>query len=134
MTAQERGRELEREVAKLLGADLVPGSGAFFSKMDVQGQGVLWSAKHSDSEHVKVNHHLFDECLAAIHGPGGLGGSYYPGVVTRCSDGLVIASLRLSDLADLLHERRPVSSKPSQTHVNLSRRTPSLLRDQSGES
>jgi hypothetical protein len=47
-TPQEEGRHWERRFAKLLGADLVPGSGSqWFAKLDVNDRTILWGLKWS---------------------------------------------------------------------------------------
>lgn len=130
-TPQQQGRDFEHRVAEMIGGSVVPGSGAGFSKLDLDGVGsILWSLKRFPTrDSVPVNQALFSEALSAIHGPGGVGGIYLPGVISESRDGLVVASMRLTDMAALLHEQRPISGSSPVSSIDFDRRRPALLRD-----
>lgn len=132
-TPQQRGRQFEREIAERLGAELVPGSGCFFSKLDVDAGSVLFSLKLTQLSCATVGRALFREADAAITAPGGVGGNYVPGVITGVEDGAeVYVTMRLDDFLSVLSGDVTLD-RPREYHpVDTERRRASLLRDDGG--
>ena len=112
-TPQQEGRDWEPIFAKSIGADLVPGSGAFFAKLDVRGATVLWSLKHTKHKSFSFKDDYMREAIEAIHGPGGVGGNVIPGVAFKTADGEYIA-FRKDDAIHLMNEKPGIASVSSQ--------------------
>lgn len=101
-TPQEEGREFEKEFAKRLGANLVPGSGnQWWMKLDVKGKSFLWSCKYTSKETFAISRGILHEAVRAVIGPGGVGGDVYPGLAVRIVDEDYII-MRANDFYDLV--------------------------------
>lgn len=74
MTAQQRGRDFEVNLASELGLETTPASGAvWYSKLDVKGKKTRWSLKHTDSNTFSINIGLISEAVNATQGIQGDG-------------------------------------------------------------
>lgn len=72
-TAQDRGRLWEKERAKKIGGDLVPGSGSGVRKLDVGRHTLLESCKYTDAESIRIDRAMLEELDQATSGAGGVG-------------------------------------------------------------
>lgn len=125
-TPQKEGREWEAEFAKSIGAQLVPGSGALFAKLDVRGATVLWSLKLTRNKSFSFKDAYMREAMEAIHGPGGIGNGVIPGVAFKTEDGEYIV-FRKEDAIYLMNEKPGIVSKEKMpTPID---RRPHLLRE-----
>lgn len=128
-SAQVEGREFEDSFAKAIGGEPIKMSGAGFTKQDVNGGIVLWQNKSTRGKSVPVNSELFKDIDAAINGPGGIGGDVVAGVAARAADGEIICCFRLNDLLRIQDAGHAIApTKPY--NVDMSRRTPALLREE----
>lgn len=125
-TPQKEGRDWEPEFAKSIGGKLVPGSGAFFCKLDVRGATVLWSLKFTRKKSFVFKDEYMQEALTAIHGPGGIGGEVIPGVALKTADGEYIV-FRKDDAIHLMNEKPGIADQSVQV-VPINHK-PHLLRD-----
>lgn len=74
MTAQQRGRQFEVNLASELGLETTPASGAvWYSKLDVKGKKTRWSLKHTDANTFSINIGLISEAVKATQGIEGDG-------------------------------------------------------------
>jgi len=72
--SQEKGRQFEKEAAKELGLDLVPGSGnQWHSKLDLKGRATRWSLKFTDTKSYRLDQSDIDEAYVATQGLTGDG-------------------------------------------------------------
>lgn len=129
-TPQQLGRDWEQEFARRIGATPVKNSGAGFLKLDVRGAHVLWSLKWSgNNKSIRIEDAWMEEALAAIHGPGGIGGEVAPGIATKTS-GFELVTLRLADALMLMSDdTKGVVSSQQQNEMDLSKRVPEFLRN-----
>jgi len=74
MTAQNQGRQFEKELAEEFGLELVPSSGSvWYSKLDLKGRGARWSLKYTSLIKWPLTYEDIEEGIAACYGPGGDG-------------------------------------------------------------
>lgn len=134
LTPQMQGRAWEREFAKSIGAEPVKMSGAGFAKLDVRGSSILWSLKWSANHRsVRIEDAWMHEAIAAIRGPGGIGGSMVPAIATK-THGFELVTFRKVDAIMLMSsDTHDVASPASYDAVDRSRRVPEFLRH-TGES
>lgn len=131
--AQQAGRDWEKRFAKLVGAELVPGSGsAWYAKLDVNGISVLWSLKWTGKETFTVTKSLVREAVHAVDAPGGVGGGVLPGVAIEV-DGESFVMFRASDFVGALESEKPLTYQSADPKGAEARRAasriPALLRD-----
>jgi hypothetical protein len=123
------GRDWEKEFAVSVGGHCVPGSGAFFSKLDVRGASVLWSLKWSgNNASFRFEDKLVHEALSAIHAPGGVGGDVIPGFAFKTAGGEYI-TFRKADALLLMAGEASIATPGALGIVDTNKRLPSFLRD-----
>lgn len=129
LTPQMQGRAWEREFAKSIGAEPVKMSGAGFAKLDVRGASILWSLKWSANHRsVRIEDAWMREAVAAIQGPGGIGGSMIPAIATK-TQGFELVTFRKVDAIMLMtSDTHDVASPKSYDAIDRSRRVPEFLR------
>lgn len=129
LTPQQEGRAWEPVFARSIGAELIKMSGAGFSKLDVRGKLVLWSLKWAGRARSFVfKDEYMDEALAAIHGPGGVGGETIPGVAFK-TEGDEYVIFRKDDAIYLMSERVGIAAAGSGSlALSTIDRRPHLLR------
>lgn len=125
--AMEAGRQFEREFAKLIGGELVPGSGSqWHAKLDVGGTSILWSLKWSSAEGVHVTPATIAEAVEAVHGPGGKGRGMVPGIaVSAAGEPFVVQ--RLSDYLATLSSDDPIVLPSTKARQRRSRASKTAL-------
>lgn len=132
ITPQQEGRLWEPLFAESIGASLVKNSGAGFAKLDVRGATVLWSLKWAGNHRsLRVTDEMFEEAKAAIHGPGGVGGSVIPAVAFKTEADEYVC-FRKSDALLLFSGEMDIAPIGGSQPVDLERRKPALLRDLEG--
>lgn len=129
LTPQQEGRAWEPQFAESIGATLVKNSGAGFAKLDVRGAQVLWSLKWAGNHRsLRVTDEMFEEAVAAIHGPGGIGGQAIPAVAFKTeADEYVV--FRKRDALLLFSGETDIAPIGGSSPIDLGKRTPALLRD-----
>lgn len=129
LTPQQEGRAWEPLFAESIGAQLVKNSGAGFAKLDVRGATVLWSLKWAGNHRsLRVTDEMFSEAIAAINGPGGVGGSIIPAVAFK-TEGDEYVCFRKRDAMLLFSGEVSMASEGGAKPLDLDRRRPTLLRD-----
>jgi hypothetical protein len=127
--ALEAGRQFERQVAKLMGADLVPNSGAcWWAKLDLGRHKLVFSLKWTGKKTFTLTKGLLDEVRAALVAPGGLGADWTGGWIVEV-DGQALAIMRVEDLIELLRDDARVFS-PSRSRERRMRANRKLLFDE----
>lgn len=70
---QQKGIDYEARLAKLLGADLVPGSGnQWYAKGDLSGRAILWFLKHTGKDFFRVSKAVLHEAITASNKTGAI--------------------------------------------------------------
>jgi len=129
-TPQARGRQWEEELGELIGGELVPMSGAGVRKLDVAGQSLLISAKHTDAASFRVDAAMLTELRDATMGSGGVGAEVTPMMAIRGRFGRPVAVIDLQDLIALLQSNPEGLIKPSKDAERRARASrPSLFRE-----
>lgn len=129
MKPTERGRQFEKEMAAVLGADLVPGSGnQWFAKLDLQKLGTLMlSLKWTGKDGFVLTPKLFKEIYDAVYAPGGVGKDVIGGAVISVGD-TPYAIFNLNDLVRILQEEITIGVQ-SKADAKVSRsRIPLIFR------
>ncbi len=129
MTAQDRGREFEREVAALFGGRLQPGSGnRVEAQLDVNGGLILCETKHTDAASFSITSKIWDAVREASSGSSSATYSMTMLAVRLGATGHRLGVVDLDALVDWI--RRPPGLLPSAPGSELRRlaRTPTLLR------
>ncbi len=129
MSAQDRGREFEREVAELVGGKLQPGSGnRVEAQLDVSGGLILIETKHTDAASFSITSKIWDAVREASSGSSSATYSMTMLAVRLGATGHRLGVVDLALLADWL--RAPPELLPSAPGSELRRlaRTPTLLR------
>lgn len=127
---QQKGRDYEAEIADRFGGEVVEGSGNQpFAKLDVSGQKILLSCKHTVHESYRLTAEVVDEAIRAIDAPGGLGGDTIPGVAVGIEGEQDLIVLRLSDFLRIVMDDVKLAT-PSKGEARQQRaRKPALFRD-----
>lgn len=128
-TAQERGRDFEREWAKRVGARQHKGSGNYYLQpLDASNRArYLWSCKHTDNEVIRITLDDIREVVRAVDGPGGLGGETQP-VMALSINGEQFVLQRANEWLDEHTEDAKVEFiKPDKQTERLARRNVSPL-------
>lgn len=127
LTPQQMGRAWEPEFARSVGGVLVPRSGAGFAKLDVRGNTLLWSLKWSgNNKSFRVTDDMMREAIAAIYGPGGIGGNAVPGIAFK-TEGFEYVAFRKDDALMLMVEEN-VGIVTSEAYDVRPKRLPDFLR------
>lgn len=123
------GRDWEGVFAKQIGAQPVKNSGAGFLKLDVRGAHVLWSLKwRGNQKSVRIEDAWIEEAIAAIHGPGGIGGEFVPAIATK-TQGFELVTFRVADaLMLMIEESKGIGSSRAYDGPDLAKRIPEFLR------
>lgn len=129
LTPQQEGRAWEPVFAASIGATPVKNSGAGFAKLDVRGAQILWSLKWAGRhESVRIQDAWMYEAIAAINGPGGIGGGAIPGIATK-TQGFEMLTFRKHDALMLMtSDNINVATPQALGVIDLGRRTPAYLR------
>lgn len=112
-TPQKRGRAWEAQFAKSVGGSAVKMSGAGFYKLDVRGSSVLWSLKYTERSSATISNDLFDEALAAIHAPGGIGGHVVPGLALNIQGKEYVVMRKADALHFMTSEAESIVDRPA---------------------
>lgn len=130
MTSQEKGKDWEEIVAKLIDGKRTVGSGNKpYSICDVNSGLVVVEAKHTDAESFRVTETILDDIARQALGPSA--GSHASGILA-VRVGERQRRLAVVDLDELVSWlRRPPKLLPSTQNDRLraTARRPSLLRD-----
>lgn len=123
-SAQRTGYRFERYFASLFGAKPTKGSGSHWTaKMDVADGTILWNLRHTDAASFRVTKDLMSETVAAINGPGGVGGDTIPGIAISVQ-GEIYTILRAEDFVSLLTSDEGVKYiRPSKAEAKRRRAT-----------
>jgi hypothetical protein len=134
MTAQNDGRQFEKDFGSVLGVEPQKGSGnQWFCKMDVADGTILWSLKYTSHESLRITPAMIREVQDAITGQGGVGGKTIPGVATKVS-GQVLVTLTAEDFvrlatSDAFEYLQPTKGESKRQRAGV----PALLRDVDAE-
>ncbi len=133
--AIEAGRDFERDFAKRIGGQLVPGSGnKWFAKLDVANVGVLlWSLKHTDLTTFPLSQSIIDEAVTAITDvSSGEGGSIIPGIAVEIGkkNPLRVCILLEDDLLTMFQEQIKLGRETRGEAIRRKARVPQLLREE----
>ena len=129
MTAQDRGRDWECEVAALVGGRLQPGSGnRVEAQLDVSGGLLLVECKHTDAASFSLTSKVWDAVREASSGSSSATHVQTMLAIRLGATGHRLAVVDLDALVDYL--RAPPALLPATQSSELRRlaRTPTLLR------
>lgn len=133
-SAQDEGREFEKELADELGLSVVPGSGnQWYSQLDLIGRGVRWSLKYTREKSFRLTQEDVREAVVATQGVSGdgsiplwavrLGTEEYDLIIMRKNDFLLMQEGELT----LIGNDEP----PKKSEIRRARsRVPILLREE----
>lgn len=126
---QENGRLYEAYLAELLGMKTVKGSGSlWYNKLDVEGNGLLISAKYTEKNSYALSAGVVQEAIAATTAVGGVGADTIPTLILGI-DGEDLVVMRLSDLQGLLTDDTKIFEKSDKEKKRSLAKIPRLLRD-----
>jgi hypothetical protein len=130
LTAQNRGRDFEQELAKEFGARGSIASGAlWFDKLDGSGIGYRVSSKYTDKASFSISQGLIDEAVKACEGIGA-DGSMPIWAIRLQSPKYDLIVLRKDDFKALLEEPALIKIDYSKAELKRKRASiPQLLRD-----
>lgn len=133
---QNLGRLFEKELAKELGLQIVPGSGnQWHSKLDLKGKLARWSLKYTGAKSFTITQHDVTEAVEATQGISG-DGSIPVWAIRLQSPEFDLILLRKNDFLLLQEgEIRIVGddSPPKKSDIRRARsHVPVLLRDDNG--
>lgn len=129
-TPQEMGMDWERELARLVGGRIQPGSGNLIqARGDVSGDGLLWTAKHTIHLSSPVTKAAIEDARTMASGPSlaSMGAEVVFGY--QLGDGTMRADLSLLQLIAWLREPPALIAATKQDSIRHTARTPSALRD-----
>lgn len=128
-TPQDRGREWERNLARIVGAQLVKGSGnTFYARGDVRGREIIWSAKHTDHLSSPVNNAVIADARSMALGPTGTNHGALDIVAYQIGNGVMRADLDLRELVEMLKAPPELIPASSQDNLRYTARTPPYQR------
>lgn len=123
------GREYEKYIADQLGMQTVKGSGSlWYNKLDVEGRGLLISAKYTEKNSYALSSGVIQEAIAGASGVGGVGGETVPTLVLGIG-GEDLAVMRLSDLRGLLLSGTKLFEPSEKEQKKSAAKVPRILRD-----
>ena len=127
-TQQQAGRAFEREWAALLGARVVPGSGAFWwAKLDVRGSNMIWSLKLTGKKTLSITRDLIHEARDAVLGPSGVGaGTVFAFGTDIAGEKFVV--MQADDFMDLVSRVDLVAKEPTKRQKRQLRQLSSIQR------
>lgn len=111
----QRGRDFEKTVAKMIGAKLVPASGAtWHAKLDLGRAKLIFSLKSTGASSFRLTKSLFDEVRDAIVGPGGLGADWTGGMIVDIDNEAYVV-VPLLDFVELMKDPGAATIPPTKT-------------------
>ena len=125
---QENGRLYESYLANLLGMKTVKGSGAlWYNKLDVEGNGLLLSAKFTTKNSYALSAGVIQESIAATTAVGGVGADVIPALALGIG-GEDLVVMRLEDLTGLLTDNTKLFEPSKKEAKESLAKIPRLLR------
>lgn len=129
-TPQDRGREWEHELARLVGGRVQVGSGnQVHIPLDVAGNTIIWSAKHTDALSFRISKAVIEEARMSVIGPAAGSQGRIDIIGYKLGDGTMRADLDLLELIAWLREPPQLLPATQQERLRHTARTPTLLRD-----
>lgn len=127
-TPQDRGREWEREVARLVGGRLQPGSGnRVEAQLDVSGGLVLVECKATDAQSFSLTTKVWYAVREASTGSSSA--SHVQAMLAvRLGDGTRLGVVDLDDLVSWIREPPALLPATASSELRRLARTPTLLR------
>jgi hypothetical protein len=117
-SAQDRGRVWEREGARLVGGQLVKGSGnRFYARGDVRGRELVWSFKATDHLSSPVNNAVIADALSMALGPHGTNFGALDVIAYKLGNGTTRVDLDLMEFVAIL--KAPPELIPATAQENL---------------
>lgn len=125
---QENGRLYEAYLADLLGMKTVKGSGAlWYNKLDVEGNGLLISAKYTEKNSYALSAGVVQEAIAATTAVGGVGADTIPALALGIG-GEDLVVMRLEDLRGLLTDGAKLFEQSTKEQKKSVANIPRILR------
>lgn len=128
-TAQQRGREWEREGASLFGMKPRPDSGAGVYKLDAGGHTLVVSFKHTDDESFRVTQDMVQELRDATSGPGGVGQHVTGLIAVRFAGVELVSVMTLGDQIALFKQQTRLIPPTKDEARRSQASTPAFLRE-----
>ncbi len=129
MSAQNRGREWEREVAALVGGKLQPGSGnRVEAQLDVSSGLLLCECKHTDAASFSLSSKVWDAVREASSGSSSATYAQTMLAVRLGATGHRLGVVDLDTLVEWLRQPPALLSATQNSELRRLARTPTLLR------
>lgn len=130
LTPQDRGRQWEKDGAKLVGGRLVKGSGnSFHARGDVKNGGqIVWSFKHTIHNSFSVTRDIIEDARSMALGPMAADSSIIDVLAYKMGDGTMRGDLDLMTLIAWIAQPPEILPATKTDSIRATARTPNLLR------